>query len=412
MNSKTVRTPVALGWGAVALALSLGSTACKKPEATPAGDAALPAASAAPGDRPGVTAAFAKVESKTVPPRLEVTGTLDPDERSEVASQTNGTILAVHVDLGSRVKKNDVLVEIDGREASLRLSAANASTAQQKARLGLEAGKKFDANDVADVKAAGDARDLAKAEFERADKLFKQGAISQSAFDQASSSKDRAEAQYDMAKNGVAQSWAMLQGAQSQAGLSAKTLDDTKIRAPFDGVVVEKRISAGEFATAGRVVAIVVRDNPLRLRFDVAEASLAGLTLGQPVELTVAAHPGKTFVGTIKRIGATVKVNSRSLPVEAEVPNDKGELKAGFFARALVALSGEPQAALFVPKSALSMAATGQRVFVKNEGRVLERLVVPGASNGDLIEVKGDLKAGDQVAIDHLDQLSDGAAIN
>lgn len=409
MNLKTLLGRRTLPLGAAALALVLGGAACKKPEATPTGDAAAPAA---PSAAAPVTAGFAKVASKTVPPRLEVTGTLDPDERSEVAAQTNAPVLAVNVDIGSRVKKNDVLVELDGREASLRLSAANASTEQQKARLGLEKGKKFDAAEVADVKAAADARDLAKSEFDRAKKLFDQGAISQSAFDQAKSAKERAEAQYDMAKNGVEQSWAMLQGAQSQAGLSAKTLDDTKIKAPFDGVVVEKRISAGEFASAGRVVAVLVRDNPLRLRFDVSEASLAGLSIGQPVELTVAAFPGRSFQGTIKRMGATLKTQSRSLPVEAEVQNDKGELKAGFFARALVALAGEPKPALFVPKSALSTAATGQRVFVKSGDRVLERLVVPGASDGDLVEVKGDIKVGDDVAIDHLDQLNDGAAVN
>ncbi len=412
MNWKTVRTPFGLGSARTALAfslcLALGASACKQPEATPAGDAAA----ASPSAAAPVAAGFAKVESKLVPPRLEVTGTLDPDERSEVAAQTNAPVLAVLVDIGSRVKKSDVLVELDGREATLRLSAANASTQQQKARLGLDKGMKFDAAEVADVKAAADARDLAKAEFDRAKMLLDQGAISQSAFDQAKGAKDRAEAQYDIARNGVEQSWAMLQGAQSQAGLSAKTLDDTKIRAPFDGVVVEKRISAGEFASAGRVVAIVVRDNPLRLRFDVSEASLAGLQVGQPVELTVAAYPGRSFQGIVKRMGASLKSQSRALPVEAEVPNDKGELKAGFFARGLVALVGEPKPALFVPKAALSNAATGQRVFVKSAGRVVERLVVPGASDGDLVEVRGDIKAGDEVAVDHLDKLSDGAAIN
>jgi RND family efflux transporter MFP subunit len=202
-----------------------------------------------------------------------------------------------------------------------------------------------------------------------------------------------------------------MQTAQSQAGLSAKSLDDTKIRAPFDGVVVERRISPGEFATGGRVVVVIMRDDPLRLRFDVAERSVGGLAVGQPVELSVAAHPGRTFTGTVKRIGGSVKVQSRTLPVEAEVPNTEGLLKPGFFARALVALVGDPKPALFVPRAALSPAATGQRVFVKTGGRVVERLVVVGAADGDLVQVSGKLEADEEVAIDHLEALSDGAAV-
>lgn len=395
---------LALGLGASAL----GAAGCKKPDASakPAAEAAPAASAAAP-----VAATFTKIESRSIAPRLEVSGTLDPDERSEVASQTMGTVLAVNVDIGSRVKKGDVLVELDGREAALRLSAAQATTEQQKARLGLDRGEKFDAANTADVKAAEDAMKLAEAEAQRAEQLFKEGAISQSAFDQAKSARERAAAQYDMAKNGVQQAYAAMQTAQSQAGLSAKNLEDTKIKAPFDGVVVEKRISAGEYATGGRVVVVLVRDNPLRLKFDVAEASVGGLAVGQPVELTVAAHPGKSFKGTIARIGASVKVQSRTLPVEAEVPNDGNLLKPGFFAKALVSLTGEPKPALFVPRRALSAASTGQRVFVKKDGRVVERLVVVGASDGDLVEVSGQLEAGDEVAVDHLAELSDGAAV-
>jgi RND family efflux transporter MFP subunit len=398
--------------GALVFTLSLAAATvlggCKKSDATPEGRAeASPAQSATPA----VSATFAKVESRTVAPRLEVSGTLDPDERSEVASQTNGTVLSVAVDIGSRVKKGDVLVELDGREASLRLSAANATTEQQKARLGLDRNEKFDPTQVADVKAAADAKELARMELERAERLYKEGAISKSAFDQAKSAKERADAQYDMARNGAAQAYAAMQTAQSQAGLSAKSLDDTKIKAPFDGVVVEKRISAGEFASAGRVVVVIVRDDPLRLKFDVAEGSVGGLAIGQPVDLTVAAHPGKSFKGVVKRIGASVKVQSRTLPVEAEVPNAEGLLKPGFFAKALVSLTGEPKPALFVPRSALSQAATGQRVFVKKGDRVIERLVVVGASEGDLVEVSGQLAPGEEVAVDHLTDLTDGAAV-
>jgi RND family efflux transporter MFP subunit len=354
----------------------------------------------------------AKVTSAKVQPRLDVTGTLDPDERSELAAQTSGAVLTVNVDLGTRVKKGDLLVELDGREASLKLDAANATATSQRARLGLKGGDKFDAEQVSDVKAAKDAAELAKAEYDRAKALFESGAIPKAQLDQAKSNADRSESAYETAKNTVQQSWAGLLATQSQAGLSSKSLDDTKIRAPFDGSIVEKRIAPGEFASMGRVVAVIVRDNPLRLRFDIPEADAGSVAQGNPVELTVAAFPNKVFTGTVKHVGASVKVQTRTLPVEAEVPNTDHLLRPGFFARANISLSGEPRNALMVPRAAVVPAGTGFRVFVRDGERVVERLVVPGRVQGDLIEVTGKLAEGEEVAVDGATELSDGSAIN
>ncbi|MBL9021759.1 MAG: efflux RND transporter periplasmic adaptor subunit [Myxococcales bacterium] len=353
----------------------------------------------------------AKVESAQVQPRLVVTGTLDPDEKSELAAQTSGSVLAVRVDLGTRVKKGDVLVELDGREAALRLDSANATASSQRARLGLKGNDKFDADAVPDVKAAKDAADLAKAEYERAKALYESGAIPKAQLDQAKSAQDRSQSNYEATRNTVEQSWAGLLASQSQAGLSKKSLDDTKILAPFDGAIVEKRIAPGEFATAGRVVAVILRDDPLRLKFDVPEADAGAVAIGNDVELTVAAFGDKVFHGKIKFVGASVKTQTRTLPVEAEVPNADHTLRPGFFARATVLLGGEARAALLVPKAAVQPAGTGFRVFVREGERVTERLVVPGRLQGDLVEVTGKLSAGEEVAIEGAAELSDGAAI-
>ncbi len=384
----------------------LGSFGCKKPDAQPTSDKTDTNTQAAP-----VPAHFAKVEERTLPPRLEVSGTLDADQQSELAAQSAGTVLIVNVDLGTRVKKGDIIVELDPREASLKLQSATASAQQQRARLGLDGKSKFDAETVADVRAAKDALDLANTELGRSEALLKDGAIPKAQYDQAKSNRDRAAAQYDIAKNSTDQTFAGLSGADAQAGLSAKTLDDTKIRAPFDGVIAEKRVSAGEYANIGRVVAVLVKDDPLRLRFEVAEANMASMLVGAKVELHVAAFPGVPFDGIIKRVGASVRVSSRTLPVEAEVPNAKRTLKPGLFARASIALGGDPIPTLLVPKTSLLPGASGSRLFVKSGDRVVERLVVTGASLDELIEVKGQVKAGEEVAIDGVDKLSDGALV-
>lgn len=394
--------------GALALVASLGVTGCKKPSAETTKDSTAAGASAAPP----VDTKFTLAVEQKVAPRLEVSGTLDPDERSEIAAQTAGTALSVNIDVGTRVKKGDVLVDLDSREASLRLDVANATTASQMARLGLK-GKngKFDSEEVADVKMAKENAALANTEYERAKQLFESGAISKAQFDAAKSNKDRSDAAFDSARNGAEQAWTSLLASQSQAGLSSKSLDDTKVRAPFDGMIDAKRIAPGEFAAMGRVVAVLVRDDVLRFRFDVPEVQSGAVNIGNGVDISVAAFPGKVFKGEVKRIAASLKSATRTLPIEAELPNPDHKLKAGFFAKAWVQLSGDPVTVVLVPKSSVLPVTGGSKVFVKNGDRVIERLVITGVESGDLIEVRGQIKAGDEVAVANVDKLSDGALI-
>lgn len=389
-------------------ALAVAAAACKKPEPTPTPERTQSAASS----RAPVAVRFSKIETRRLPGTLELSGTLDADERSEVAAQAPGAVLKVNVDVGSRVKKGEPMVELDARDASLRVAAANAQAAQQLARLGIKPGEKLDVEKVADVRAAREARDLAKSEAERAQKLFASGGVTQQQLDQAKSAAERAEAQLDATKNGVEQAWAGLAAAQAQARLSQKGAEDMAIRAPFDGAVAEKRIAPGEYAQPGRVVVVVVRDNPLRLRVDVPETDVGAIVIGHEVEISVSAFPGRTFRGTLKRIGASMKVQSRSLPVEAEVPNEKGELRPGFFARASIALTEGATDALLVPRAAIGQSGSSARVFVRAGDRVVERLVATGREFDGLVEIRSAaLKAGDEVAITAVGDLTDGAAV-
>ncbi|MBK6514278.1 MAG: efflux RND transporter periplasmic adaptor subunit [Polyangiaceae bacterium] len=390
----------------LALALSIAASSCKKPDETKKDAVAEDRAGATP-----VETKFAKVTEQKVPPRLEVTGTLDPDERSEIASQTAGTVLAVNVDMGSIVKKGDVLVDLDSREAAMRLDVANATAASQRARLGLKGPGKFDAEAVADVKMAKEGADLAKMDFERTKQLYEQGAVSKAQFDAAKSAKERADAGYDAARNGAEQAWVALIASQSQAGLSSKSLDDTKVRAPFDGVVEAKRVAPGEYASPGRVLVVLTSDTTLRFKFEVPEAQSGLLVVGGAIEVRVAAHPDKIFSGQVKRLGASIKAATRTMPVEAEIPNTDRLLKPGFFARGTVQLAGELQPVLLVPKAALVATTGGSRVFVRSGDKVEERLLATGATRGDLVEVTGRLSPGDEIAIENVSALADGVAI-
>ncbi|MFO0762722.1 MAG: efflux RND transporter periplasmic adaptor subunit [Byssovorax sp.] len=396
-----------LVFGTLSLSIPLVLGACKR---APDSDKTPVAAAAA--DAPSMPAVrFTKVIEQSLPPTLEVSGTLAADESSEVAAPGAGIVQSVEIDVGSRVKKGDVLVRIDGRDASLRLAQANAARAQAQARLGMPAGQAFDPKKMAEVRAAKEAMDLAVTDADRTKTLFDSGGVPQAQWDAARARAEQARAQYDAALNGAQQAWAGLAAADAQANLAQKAVSDTVIRAPFDGAVAERRISVGEFCQVGKVVAVVVQQDPLRLRVDVPEADAGQIAEGREVTVSVAAYPGRTFRGTVKRIGASIKAQTRALPIEAEVQNPDGALKPGTFARALIALGGAERKALLVPRGAVGTSGSASRVFVRAGTRVIERIVTVGRENDGNVEVRGTLAANDEVATTEVDKLSDGAEI-
>lgn len=390
-----------------ALAISIATASCKKgsaeEKAQPAPDTAVATAAAA--------VRFTKIVERRVAPTLEASGTLGADESSEVASPVAGVVVKVEVDVGSRVKKGDVLVRLDGRDPSLRLAQADAQAAQAMARLGIKPGEKFEAERMADVRAAKEAMDLAVADAARTKALYESGSVAAASWDTARTRAEQARAQYESALNGARQAWASLIGAQAQAGQAQKAVADATIRAPFDGAVAERRITAGEYAQAGRVVAVVVRDRPLRLRLDIPEVDAGKVVLDERVTLSVAAFPGRVFTGTVKRIGASLKTQSRALPIEVEVANAEGELKPGFFARAEIDLGGSQVRALLVPRAAIGTSGSASRVFVRAGNRVVERIVGVGREIDGLVEIRGAVGTNDEVAIEGVDKLADGAEI-
>ncbi|WP_437551081.1 efflux RND transporter periplasmic adaptor subunit [Sorangium sp. So ce367] len=385
-------------------------TGCRRPEAdaqpSPARD------TAAPRQKPAVR--FGKVTARPLAQTLDISGTLVADETSEAATQVGGLVVSVAVDVGSRVKKGDPLVVLDARNVALQSQAASAAVAQARAKLALQDGaspKGIDPDQVPEVRAAKQSMELAKSEADRVKQLYDQGAVPQSTWDSARTQAQNATAQYEAAVNGIRATVAALTSAQAQAGLASKAVSDTTVRAPFDGAIAEKRISVGEYASPGRVVAVVVRDNPLRLRIDVPEADIAHIEVGKPVSVSVASFPDRLFPGVVKRIGASLKASSRTLPVEAEFDNSEGKLRPGLFAQGQLTLTGESRTAILVPESAVGTSGTSARVFVKSGDRVTERLVKPGRKIEGLIEVVGPLAEGDEVAIDKVSELADGIEV-
>ncbi len=373
----------------------------------PSAAAAAPAAKAAVA----TVVSVAAVKEEKLPAVIELSGTLEADERSEVAASSAGLVTEVAVGVGSKVKKGDLLVRVDRRDAAMRLAQATAATAQASARLGLKAGDAFSPNKVPEVQAAHEAAQLADTEFKRAKALVEGGSSPQSVLDQAKSRQEQAKAQFEAAMNGAKTSWAALQAAKAAQDLTEKASADTDVIAPFDGTIDAKRVAPGEFATMGKVVAVLVRTDPLRLKIDVPEANAGAVAIDGEVLLTVGAWPDRVFTGKIKRIAAALKPQSRTLAIEAEVANADGVLKPGFFAHAALVVPGKDATALLVPPSAVGTSGSAARLFVIEGNTAIERIVSVGRSWQGLVEVRAKLKAGEKVATDHLDTLVDGAHV-
>jgi len=361
---------------------------------------------------------------RDLPRFFEATGSLAGDQQTDVAPQTAGKVVAVGVDIGSFVRRGQMLVKLDDAELKLRVDQAAAQLEQTKAavrqaeeKIGLRSGQAFDPNRVAEVAAAKVALDLAQKNLVRADKLIESGDVSRSFYDEQRARRDQLKEQYDVALAQARQNYAAVDvartnvaNAQAALGLARKSLSYSIIPAPIDGFVAERTADLGEYVSPQQKVATIVRTNPLRIRIDIPEQAIPEVKVGQSVSVTTSAWPDKSFAGRVARIAPNVSATSRTLNVEAEIDNSGGALKPGQFATVKI-LQERPEPAVLIPARAVVSEAGVNRVFVIKNGHAEQRLVQTGQKEGDLIEVKTGVAADEQVATSGLERLSDGVAV-
>jgi multidrug efflux pump subunit AcrA (membrane-fusion protein) len=380
-----------------------------------------PAANAQPVVVEVTTAAAIKRE---LPRFFEATGSLAGDQQTDVAPQTSGKVVAVGVDIGSPVRRGQMLVRLDDAELKLRVDQAAAQVAQTKAavkqaeeKIGLRPGQAFDPNRVAEVAAAKVSFDLAEKNLRRAEKLIESGDVSRSFYDQQRAQRDQLKEQYDVALAQARQNYAAVEvartnvaNAEAALALARKNLSYANIPAPIDGFVSERTADLGEYVSPQQKVVTIVRTNPLRIRIDIPEQAIPEVRVGQSVSITTSAWPDKNFAGRVARIAPNVSATSRTLTVEAEIENSSGALKPGQFATVRI-LQERSEPAVLVPARAVLTEAGVSRVYVIKNGHAEQRLVQTGQTEGDLIEVKSGVAADEQVATSNLEQLSDGMAV-
>jgi RND family efflux transporter MFP subunit len=198
----------------------------------------------------------------------------------------------------------------------------------------------------------------------------------------------------------------MLEGARARASLANKALADTIVRAPFAGLVVERKVSVGDFVTRGTKVATVVKVSPLRAELTVPEQSAGLVSPGRSVRFLVDAFPGRFFDGTVRFVSPAYRADQRALTVEAVVPNTDNALKPGMFVSAEVALPATTPS-LVVPAAAVQTVSGISHVFVIHGDKAEQRMITPGVTIGTLTEVVKGLAAGEIVAVGGASALTD-----
>jgi RND family efflux transporter MFP subunit len=341
---------------------------------------------------------------------LEVTGTLAAQEEAEVAAEVQGRVIATPVERGTRVANGDALIRIASAEMEAQAAEAEANAAQIVGRLGLADGSEFAVERVPEVANARANLDLAEGDFERAQMLFERKLLSKADFDQRNAQAEVARRQYDIARNGALQQYQALIAARARVSLAKKALADTVVRSPFSGVVGQRLVSVGDYVARGTKVASVMRTNPLRVNLTVPEQYSAEVAVGRPVSLEVDAAPGQHFEGQVRYVSPALQADSRTLVVEALVPNNAGMLKPGAFATARIE-QGSERPGILVPKAAVRTLSGTSRVYVIAGERAEERIVTIGQSVDDLVEITTGLKAGESVATSNVEKLSDGAHV-
>ncbi len=342
----------------------------------------------------------ARVVEMPVGQTVTVNGTLAAYDQTTVSVKVAGRVKSISIDLGSVVRKGQVIATLEPEDYKLRLQQAEAGMAQARARLGLSpdgTDDRVDPEKTATVRQAQAVLDEARFNRSRAQKLVEQGVVSRAEFDSADSAYKVAEGKYQDALEEIRNRQAVLSQRRSESALAVQQLAATTILAPLAGIVQQKRTSVGEYLAAGTPVVDIVQMDPLRLQAEVPEREAANVRAGQNVRVTIEGDPN-IYLGQIKRMSPTIKEQNRMLSVEADVRNN-GSLRPGSFVRAEI-VTNDSSMAVTVPSKSVVVFAGIEKVIVIQNGKALEKPITTGRRLNEWTEVLAGVNVGESVIVD------------
>ena len=391
-------------------ALLLLLAACNKqdPKAAEAKAAAAAAKAAEP-----VTVKTATAVERTAERAIAVTGTLLPDETVTVATEVPGRISAIRADFGQAVRKGDVLIELDRTEYDLQVERSRGSLNQALARLSLPAytGKMVQPDTTPGVRTAIAQFEDAKFKYESASKLVKTGDISADRFNELEKAMRARQSALDGARDELRTQWMSVTALEADLKIAEKRRGDTVVRAPFDGVVGEKLISAGQYVKDNMGILRLVKVYPMRLRLEVPEAAANTVKVGTPLTFTTDAAANVSFDAVVRELNPSLDARNRTLTAEARLTKADTRLRPGMFVQVKL-VTDRGAKVVTVPRNALYSIAGLTKMFKIENGTARLITFVPGPEIDGFVEVPGDLlQNGDRVATSELPALTNGAKV-
>ncbi|HEX8339244.1 MAG TPA: efflux RND transporter periplasmic adaptor subunit [Pyrinomonadaceae bacterium] len=403
-------------WGARFLAaacffaLLAASAACKS-EYPASGQQKGPGGEGRGGGGEARAVKVARVEEMPVGVSVNVTGTLAAQDEATLSVKVPGRVSSISVDLGSVVRRGQVVAQVEQQDYRLRIQTAEAALQQARARLGLPPqgeSDRFNPEETGTVRSARAVLEEARQNRARVVTLVESGVVARAEYESADAAVKVAQGRYQDAVEEIRNRQALLSQRRTEVSLARQALADTVVVAPFDGLVQEKHASVGEYLGAAAPVVTVVRVNPLRFRGEVPERDAATVRAGQNVRVTVEGDPG-LYAGRIVRLSPTINQQNRVLVVEAEIANPGG-LRPGGFARAeIVTNSGDM--AVTVPASAVVTFAGIEKVITVENGKAREKPITTGRRADTWTEILSGINVGEAVVLDP-GNLQSGQPIN
>lgn len=293
-----------------------------------------------------------KAEKQDVIINVSALGTLQADQAITVRPEITGIVTSIDFTDGERIEKGDLIITLDDRDLKARLM-------QAEARL-----------------------TLTRANYQRAERLLKQGSGTARARDEALNDFKSAEAEV----------------AAAEAALQKATIE-----APFSGIIGLRQVSLGQFLSVGDPIATLADVDNLRIDFQVSEVFLTDIHAGQEVNVTFDALSGETYKGVVSAIDPVVSVDGRALSVRAVLRNVDGKLRPGLFGR--VEIVTDTRRSIMLPEASIVSSPTGEKaVFLVKDGNakmnpvtIGKRLpgeveILSGVEDGDTVIVSGQLK--------------------
>lgn len=305
----------------------------------------------------GIPVHVVAVAEKIRPVLEEVVGTVRAKSAASIEAKVAGRIAKMHVDLGQRVTRDQLLAEIDAKEVRAQYDRAVAN------------------------------RDQALRDYNRAADLLRKQVTSQQEY-------DAVEGRYRIAE-------AAMNEASSMLGY-------VEVRSPFDGVVVKKLADTGDFASSGKPILQIENPENLRFEADVPEAVIDKVQPASPVDVLVPTL-ALPLHGKVSDISPAADPVSRTFLVRIDFPSAQGA-KAGQFGRALFPTG--TYTSIGVPLSAVVQRGQMEMVFIVESGKARLRLVKSGRKFGDEIELLSGVSNGERIITDHVGQLSDGQTVH